>query len=80
MQAGGGPGGQTYYNRKLEKALVARIADCLKEVLVARWTAAILRWPVPLAPEAQRSGTRIPGNNVLDHNVVLPVVAEVVGV
>src|SRR6266852_3646441 len=47
----------------------------------AVWAAAILRWPVPLAPEAQWSlATRITRNNLLDENLVLPVVAEVVDI
>ena len=56
-------------------------ANSHKEILVARWAATILRRSVPPATKAQRSfTTRVARNNLLDRNLVLPVVAEIVNV
>jgi hypothetical protein len=51
---------------------VPRIAASLKKILIAGRTAAILRGPVPLAPEAQWPlAACVSRNNLLDENLVL---------
>src|SRR5487761_1552754 len=58
---------------------VAGVADRLKQVLVSRWTAAVLGWAGTAAADtAGIAGVGVRGADVLDNDLVLPAVPKVV--
>src|SRR5437899_2950381 len=61
--------------------LVAPIIDRVEELSIAPRSTAVLRRPVPLAAETQRPfAPRIAGDDFLDEDFMLPVVAEIISV
>ena len=59
--------------------LVTQIADSLEKPAITPRAAAVFRRPLPFASQARWSfATRVAPNDLLHHNLVLPVVAEIV--